>query len=115
MEYDLLFTLIRKSEWKIYSSSGSFEPSSLIENGFIQCYNGKQVEKAANSFFRDEEELFLIVIDPLRIQVPIKSQKSGDEVYPNLYGAFSIDAIIDRILLKKGKKGTFSVHVKHFD
>ena len=115
MEYDLLFTLITKPEWKTYSTSGSFEPASLIEKGYIQCYTGKQVEQAANSFFEDEHELFLIVIDPLRIQVPIKNEKSGEEIYPNLYGAFSIDAIIDRILIKRGKKGSFSVRVKHFD
>ncbi len=115
MDYDLLFTLIKKPEWKTYSSSGSFEPSSLIEKGFIQCYTGAQVEQAANSFYENENELFLIVIDPLRIQVPIKNEHSGDEVYPNLYGAFSIDAVIDRILIKRGTKGDFSIRVKHFD
>lgn len=115
MEYDLLFTLIKKAEWKTYSTSGSFEPASLIEKGFIQCYSGKQVEDAANAFFQDENELFLIVIDPLRVQVPLKNEKSGEEIYPNLYGAFSIDAIIDRILIKRGKNGAFSVRVKHFD
>ena len=115
MEYDLLFTLITKPEWKTYSSSGSFEPASLKENGFIQCYSGSQVEFAANNFFNEDDELFLIVIDPLRIQVPVKNEKTGDEIYPNLYGAFSIDAIIDRILIKRGKKGSFSIRVKHFD
>ncbi|MBO6524363.1 MAG: DUF952 domain-containing protein [Balneolaceae bacterium] len=115
MEYDLLFTLITKPEWKIYSSSGSFEPNSLAEKGYIQCYSGSQVEYAANNFFSEDDELFLIVIDPLRVQVPIKNEKTDDEIYPNLYGAFSIDAIIDRILVKRGKKGSFSIRVKHFD
>lgn len=115
MDYDLLFTLITKPEWKIYSSSGSFEPDSLKEKGFVQCYSGAQVEYAANNFFKDHNELFLIVIDPLRIQVPIKNEKTGEEMYPNLYGAFSIDAIIDRILIKRGKKGSFSIRIKHFD
>ncbi|MEQ9265603.1 MAG: DUF952 domain-containing protein [Balneolaceae bacterium] len=115
MENDLLFTLITKPEWKIYSSSGSFEPESLTENGFIRCYHGNQVEAAANELYSQESEIFLIVIDPLRIQVPIKNEKSGENVFPNLYGSFSIDAVIDRIVLKKGKSGKYSVHIKHFD
>lgn len=115
MEYDLLFTLITKPEWKIYSSSGSFEPLTIQEKGFVQCYDGSQVEYAANTFFKDYDELFLIVIDPLRVQVPIKNEKNGDQIYHNLHGAFSIDAIIDRILVKRGENGSFSIRVKHFD
>ncbi len=115
MEIDLLFTLIKKEEWKAFSSSGTFEPESLTEQGFIQCYIGVQVQDAANKSYSDESELLLIVIDPLRLQVPIKHEKDGDEVYPNVYGSFSIDAVIDRIILRKGRKGDFSVKVKHFD
>lgn len=115
MENDLLFTLITKPEWKVYSTSGSFEPESFAEKGFIRCYHGNQVEVAANELYTQESEIFLIVIDPLRIQVPIKNEKSGETIYPNLYGSFSIDAIIDRIVLKKGKSGRYSVHIKHFD
>jgi uncharacterized protein (DUF952 family) len=115
LENDLLFTLTTKSDWKNFSSSGTFEPASLKENGFIRCYHGSQIEQAANKLESDENELLLIVIDPLRIQVPLKNEKIGDETFPNLYGGFSIDAIIDRIILKKSKKGAFAVHVKHFD
>ena len=115
MENDLLFTLISKLEWKQISSLGKFEPEYYKKEGHIRCFHGNQVEKAANDLFKDENELLLIVIDPLRIQVPLKNEKIGQETYPNLYGPFSIDAIIDRIPLKKSKKGTFSVLVKHFD
>lgn len=115
MENDLLFTLISKTDWKLYSQSGSFEPEDLIKKGFIRCYQGNQVEAAANSEFEGIDELLLIVIDPLRLQVPIKKESENGTVYPNLYGAFSIDAVIDRIPIKRSKKGKFSVQIKHFD
>ncbi len=115
MENDLLFTLSTKSEWKQFSSSGNFEPESLKEKGYVSCYHGPQIEKAANDLQTEESELLLIVIDPLKLQVPLKNEKIGTEVFPNLYGAFSIDAVIDRIILKKSKKGIFAVRVKHFD
>ncbi len=115
MENDLLFTLISKTDWKLYSQSGSFEPESLVEHGFIRCYQGNQVEKAANENFEGIDDLLLIVIDPLRIQVPIKRESVDGIIYPNLYGAFSIDAVIDRIPIKRSKKGKFAVQIKHFD
>lgn len=115
MENDLLFTLITKPEWKQISSNGKFESETFKEDGFIRCYHGSQIEKAANESFKNENELLLIVIDPLRIQVPLKNERIGSETFPNLYGVFSIDAIIDRINLKRSKKGIFSVLVKHFD
>ncbi len=115
MEIDLLFTLIKKEDWKSFSASGIFEPESLKEQGFIQCFRGDQVQDAANNTYSEEDELLLIVIDPLRLQVPIKHEKEGDQTYPNVYGSFSIDAIIDRIIIRKGKKGDFSIRVKHFD
>ncbi len=115
LENDLLFTLTTKSEWKTFSASGTVQPESLKERGYIRCFHGSQIEKAANDLVDSEEEILLIVIDPLRIQVPLKNEKIEGEIYPNLYGAFSIDAVIDRIVLKKSKKGIFSVKVKHFD
>lgn len=115
MEIDLLFTLIKKEDWKAYSASGIFEPDSLEEKGFIHCFTGDQVQDSANNLYPDEDELLLVVIDPLRLQVPIKHEKEGEQTYPNVYGSFSIDAVIDRIIIRKGKKGGFSVKVKHFD
>lgn len=115
MENDLLFTITTKSEWKSFSSTGKFKPASIAEFGFVKCYHGNQIEQAANEFETEENDLLLIVIDPLRIQVPMKNETINGEVYPNIYGSFSIDAVIDRIELNRSKKGEFSVRVKHFD
>ena len=115
METDLLFTFAFKSEWKEYSSSGYVTPKSLDQQGYIKCYHGHQAEVASNNLNSSENEIFLIVIDPLRVHVPIKKNRIGDELYPHLYGSISIDAVIDRILLKKDKKGRFFINIKHFD
>lgn len=115
MENDLLFTLATKEEWKEYSSKGKYEPESLNENGYIRSYQHDQVEEAANKLYADTDQVFLIVIDPLRIQVPMKTEKEEDSTYLNIYGAFSIDAVIDRILLKRDPKKGYTVRIKHFD
>lgn len=115
MEYDLLFTLIRKEDWKKFTNSGYFKPDGLEENGYVRCYTDDQVESAANQHYSEEDLLFLVIIDPLRLQVPLLKKKIDGVEYPCISGAISLDTIIDRIELKKGKKGTFAVHVKHYD
>ncbi len=57
----------------------------------------------------------LLVLDPLRIQEPIKHVKEEDLPLVAIKGSISIDTIIDRISLKKDKEGRFLVQVNHFD
>ncbi len=115
MEYDLLFTLINKEDWKKNTESGFFVPDELEEKGFIECFEGKFTELIANSSFVHSNQLLLLVIDPLRINEPIKKERNDEFEFYSIQGKFSIDAIIDRIILKKNSNGKFNVRVKHFD
>ena len=114
MDYDLLFTLSLKNDWKDVSSSGYLVPTTQNEDGYLVCLESNELEKYTNSTYPDTEELLLIVIDPLRIQSPIKKVKEGEYFVLQVFGAIPLDAIIDKIPLKKGKNG-FSIHIKHHD
>jgi uncharacterized protein (DUF952 family) len=115
LEYDLLFTFIEPDDWKSNTESGYFSPEYLTEKGFVECFEGKFAEQIANQVHSDSNQLLLLVIDPLRIHEPIKKEVSGELEYYRIQGKFSIDAIIDRIKLKKSKDGQFNVRIKHFD
>jgi len=115
LEYDLLFTLIDKDHWKNYTETGFYSPPELTELGYIQCFEGKYAETIANLHYNEFDNLLLLIIDPLRIHEPIKKEKSDDVEFLNVQGKFSIDAIIDRIPVKKSKKGDFNIRIKHFD
>ncbi len=115
MDYDLLFTIITKKSWRTASSTGEYSPESLTTEGFIRCIPDKELEAYANSQFGPTDELLLIVIDPLRIQVPIKHEKVGDISYPLIYGSLSLDAIIEKIKLPRDNKGKFMISIKHYD
>ena len=115
MEYDLLFTCINKENWKSFTESGYFIPQELSEKGYITCFGDKYAEKYANEYHRHSNQLLLLVIDPLRIHVPLKKIATDDIQYYSIQGKFTIDAIIDRITLKKSKNGLFQIRIKHFD
>ncbi len=115
MDYDLLFTIITKRSWKTFTSTGEYSPETLTTEGFIRCIPDKVLEEYANKQFESTDELLLIVIDPLRIQVPIKHEKVASVSYPLIYGSLSLDAIIEKIQLPRDKKGEFMISIKHFD
>ena len=132
MDLDLLFIPLNSVQWKECSSRGFIEPyqkegSKSIHS--IEAYTPSVVEEILNFKFIDQNELLLILIDPIRIQVPIKSElnniKPNNEEdsfgnskrYPviHLQGKISIDAVIDRIPIQKNKDGLFHVHVETID
>ncbi len=115
MEYDLLFAFLEPNEWKESTKTGFFCPNELNEDGYFKCYEGNIAEKVANLNYTASNKLLLLVIDPLRIHEPIKKEKNGDINYYSIVGKFTIDAIIDRITIKKSKKGLFNINIKHFD
>ncbi len=115
MEYDLLFTFILKSDWKPSIESGMFSPPALKEEGAIRCVTDGMLETYANEQYIGDEEILLIVIDPLRVQAPLKEEKADGGKYPLICGSISIDSVIDKIPLSKGKDGRYSISVKHFD
>lgn len=115
MDIDLLFTAVTRSEWKRTTEEGKYEPASYKEDGVVWCLTGENVEKYLNENFKDAENLLLIVIDPLRIEAPIKRVEQDGFNFVIIQGTFSLDAIIDKINLEKNKNGKYSVRVKHYD
>jgi hypothetical protein len=55
------------------------------------------------------------VLDPLRIQAPIKHIKDNGLEFVEVLGEVTKDALIDKIVLKSSKEGKYSLDVKHFD
>jgi len=115
LDIDLLFTAVKQSEWRQISSDGVLEDTLDKSDSSIRFFEGKHAEAIVNHYFDGDEDVFLIVFDPLRIQVPIKRIKEDGFEMISIQGVVSIDVIIDRILLKPDKEGQFTVKVKHFD
>lgn len=115
MEFDLLFTAFKETDWRKISQQGSLEPESDKEDQVVLTFTGEHAEKILNDKFGNERKVLLIVLDPLRIQHPIKQIKQDDNNYVAIHGKVSLDAVIDKILLRKSREGSFSLNVRHFD
>lgn len=115
MDIDLLFTAVNLDDWKKITENGTFEPESYKQDEVVYCFTGDVAEKYINSTFQEADKLLLIVIDPLRIENPIKKLKVDGFELIEIQGTFSLDSIIDKIRLEKDNNGKFNLRVKHFD
>tara|TARA_B100000900_G_C20025422_1_gene491679 strand:- start:27 stop:425 length:399 start_codon:yes stop_codon:yes gene_type:complete len=132
MDEDLLFIPLTSTQWKKCSASGSIEPIQQEESKLIQiieAYTPSDIEEILNFKYVDQSDLLLIIVDPLRVQVPIKNELS--DISPNdaghsfgnsksysvihLHGKVSIDAVIDRIPIQRDKDGLFHIHIETID
>ncbi|MDZ7806896.1 MAG: hypothetical protein U5K71_07255 [Gracilimonas sp.] len=114
MEIDLLFFAVKKSDWREISQSEFIYSPEFSVDGNLRTFTGKDAEKIINEVYSGEP-LLLIVLDPLRIQAPIKHVKDNDLDYINILGEVTKDALIDKIVLKSSKEGKYSLDIKHFD
>lgn len=115
MDIDLLFTALKQSEWKNVSALDTLESTFFEQGKGIISFEGNEAEKILNTYFEGEQAILIIVLDPLRIQAPIKKIKKDGFQFVEIQGTVSVDAVIDKIKLKADKNGQFSMNVKHFD
>ncbi|HET8866531.1 MAG TPA: DUF952 domain-containing protein [Gracilimonas sp.] len=115
MDIDLLFAAVKQSEWRQVSENGNLKPLVFNEDGYFRSFEGNNAEKILNHYFDGKDPILLIVLDPLRIQVPIKRINEDGFDLVAIQGEVSVDAIIDKIKIQPDKKGRYSINVKHFD
>lgn len=114
MEIDLLFIAVKKSDWREISQSEYIYSPEFSADGKSKTFTGNTAERIINDVYSGEP-LLLIVLDPLRIQAPIKHIKENGIEYVEIMGEITKDALIDKIVLKSSKEGNYSLDVKHFD
>ncbi len=114
MDIDLLFIALKKSDWREISQKETIYSPEFLAEGHLRTFTGEQAQNVINKIYSGEE-ILLIVLDPLRIQAPIKHVKVDGLKYVEVMGEVTKDALIDKITLKPNKDGSYSLDVKHFD
>ncbi len=116
MDKDLFFTVIEQQNWKEFTTTGKFKPTSVQEHGYIECIDEDDLEKYLNEISSEQDQkLLLIVIDPLRIKSTIKNITEEGVKKIRISGSLDLDSIIDKIKIGPDKKGKFRFSVKHYD
>lgn len=105
-----LFHVAEAPDWEAAVDVGAYDRSTrgaaLEDVGFIHTSFVWQVEKVANFLYPDETvPLVLLRIDPALIDVPVKVEPVGTDVFPHLYGPLRTSAVVEVLELPRSSDG----------
>jgi len=112
----VIFHIVKRREWQQAVDCGTYAPPSLQAEGFIHCSTHAQTLDTANHWFRGQQDLVLLHIDPRRLAVPLRlEQPAGrdderrEERFPHIYGPLNLDAVVQVVDFpcEAGPSGSF--------
>ena len=114
----IVYHITRQQDWESALESGAYQSPTLTKDGFVHCSTDTQVLRVANTFYRGQTDLVLLVIDTDKLAVPIKFEapinpQTGQpeaeihELFPHVYGAINLGAVIKMVPFPSQPDGTF--------
>jgi uncharacterized protein (DUF952 family) len=95
-----LVHLCSGTDWRAAQESGEHRPESLDANGFVHLSTPEQVHLPANRLYAGRTDLVLLHIDATHLTSPIRWEPGvatdpDAMVFPHLYGALPVAAVIN--------------------
>ncbi len=117
MPDQVIYHITTRSAWEAAQQAGVYRPESLATQGFIHLSTADQVYRVANAVYRGTPDLLLLSIqaaglgDALRYESPdlsLPTQTADAELFPHLYSALPLSAVVGVQPLVPQADGSFS-------
>jgi uncharacterized protein (DUF952 family) len=110
---NVLVHLCSNDEWRWAQARGEHRPESLDASGFVHLSTPEQVHLPANRLYAGRTDLVLLRIDPARLASPIRWEPGvatdpDAMVFPHLYGALPLEAVINVTPYRPDEDGRFA-------
>jgi uncharacterized protein (DUF952 family) len=91
-----IYHMCRASEWQAAAARKQYQGSSQdAADGFIHFSTADQIVESAAKHRAGQSELVLLTVDADRLGPALKWEESrGGALFPHLYGALPVDAVI---------------------
>lgn len=108
---ETIFHIARREDWESAEREGVYRTPTLPSEGFIHCSRSDQVIRVANALFKGRTGLVLLEIDPRRVGAEIRHEncEGGQEVFPHVYGALDLGAVVRVSEFEPGEDGSFAM------
>ena len=108
----VLVHLCPAGDWVSARTPGELRPESLTSAGFVHLSTPDQVHLPANRLYRGRDDLMLLYIDRARLDAPIRWEPGvatdpESMLFPHLYGALPVGAVISVTSYLPEADGTF--------
>ncbi len=112
-----IYHITKKSEADHAAIVGNYQPKFFERDGFIHCSFAQQVAIVANSNFSGQTDLVLLEIDPKKLKAKVVNENlvGGQELFPHIYGALNMDAVVRVLSFASKQDGYFEFSVEASD
>jgi uncharacterized protein (DUF952 family) len=119
----MILHITRRDEWQQAQQAGQYIAPSLAAQGFIHCSTAEQAITVANTFYANQRDLVLLVIDPQRLSAELRWEPPDHPVgdadtraidanptlFPHIYGALNLDAVVRVLDFPPDADGSFAL------
>ncbi|MFI5362518.1 MAG: DUF952 domain-containing protein [Elusimicrobiota bacterium] len=104
-----IYRIVTEGEWKAARESGYFGGSGPDHrDGFIHFSTAEQAAETAAKHYAGKTDLLLLFVDARALTAPLKWEVSrGGALFPHLYGALTIGAVLRTEKLPLAPDGGF--------
>lgn len=83
--------------WADAIATGAYTADSLATEGFIHCSEERQLAWVVQKHFPGRTRLLLLRIDAARLEAEVRYEnlEGGSELFPHVYGAIPVSAVVD--------------------
>lgn len=89
---DSLFHITTRAEWEQASALDTYRAPSLDSEGFIHLSTAAQWRKTAARFFKGQQQLVLLELDPTGLDV--RFEPADGDHFPHLYGVLPVSTVL---------------------
>lgn len=91
-----LYHITTAPEADTAAQAGSYLPRAYPADGFIHCSYSRQVVRVADLRFRGRTDLVLLEIDRAKLECRVVEEnlEGGAELFPHIYGALPMSAVV---------------------
>jgi uncharacterized protein (DUF952 family) len=111
---ETIYHITERESWAAAQAVGEYVAESLAVQGFIHASTREQVIETANLFYRGQDGLVVLCIDPSRLTAPLKreaasnaGQRDDAGLFPHIYGPLNLDAVTRVVEFPCRVDGTF--------
>ncbi|MFT3770846.1 MAG: DUF952 domain-containing protein [Minicystis sp.] len=91
---DYIYVLIPVLEYEAAVAKGHYRPESVDTEGFIHASPADQLTRVANKHYAHKQDVRLLYVDPRRVTAEIRWEPATGGLYPHIYGALNLDAVV---------------------
>ncbi len=91
----LVYKIVPKVRWASSVDQGVFHVAPIDEeDGYVHFSAAHQVASTARKHFANQTDLLLLAIDVERLEASLRWEPARDDLFPHLYGALPMDAVV---------------------